>query len=110
MRWRLLLGLAVGVSATVGWMARRHTQAVVFASTATTLVVYDEGLQRFDTDLVFLDEALARGDRAASLAAFARARRAYKRVELFVEYYGGGLARELNGVPMPKAEGEDPET
>jgi cytochrome c peroxidase len=109
MRWRVLLGM-VGVSATVGWVTTRFAPAVEGAPASMSFAGYDVGLQRLDSDLVSLDRALARGDRAASLASFTRARRDYKRVELFVEYYGGGLARELNGVPMPKAEDEDPET
>lgn len=70
---------------------------------------YGTGLTRLDTALNHLDSALASGDLTASRAAFRRARSAYKRVELFVEYYGGDVTRELNGVPMPKAEDEDPE-
>src|ERR1044072_973297 len=96
MRWRVVIALAVGASATMGWVATHRAPKTERSPAAMAFAVYDEGLCRLDSALVSLDGALARGDRAAADGAFTRARREYKRVELFVEYYGGGLARELN--------------
>ena len=110
MRWRVMLGVAVGVSATVGWVTVRFAPDVRRDPAELAFARYDDALQLLDADLVSLDGALAQGNRAAADSAFMRTRRDYKRIELFVEYYGGGLARELNGVALPKAEEEDPET
>lgn len=74
------------------------------------IAVYRSGLDALDASLVHLDAATATGDSDAAHVAFRTARRAFKRVELFVEYNGSFLARELNGVPIARAEDEDPET
>ena len=55
------------------------------------------------------DKALERPDPTAAQRAFREARTAFKRVELFVEYYGQFAAREVNGPPLFRAEDEDPE-
>lgn len=102
------VGIIAVLLAASTWAIVRPAPAATPSPTATD--VYARGLRRLDVALVALDAAMARGDRVASLATFRNARREYKRVELFVEYYGGGLARELNGVTIPKAEDEDPET
>jgi cytochrome c peroxidase len=105
---KLGIGVAIGLLAGLAWMLVRPAPAATPSPTAVD--VYERGLRRLDSALVSLDAAMSRGDRAASLIAFRNARRDYKRVELFVEYYGSGRARELNGVSIPKAEDEDPET
>jgi cytochrome c peroxidase len=64
---------------------------------------------QLDAALVRLDSSLARRDSAATRRAFREARATYKRVELFAEYYGESEVRALNGVPLQKAEDEDPE-
>lgn len=74
------------------------------------VAVYARGLERADRALVELDATLASGDSVASRRAFRSARAAYKRIEVFAEYYGPDAARQLNGVPLPRAEQEDPET
>ena len=102
------MGIVASVLAASAWMLVRAAPAATPSPTATD--IYARGLRRLDSALVALDAAMSRGDRAASLIAFRNARRDYKRVELFVEYYGSGHARELNGVTIPKAEDEDPET
>ncbi|MEO6528167.1 MAG: cytochrome c peroxidase [Gemmatimonadaceae bacterium] len=80
------------------------------APSTAVLAVYDSGLARLDRAISELDAALATGELTPARAAFRRARSAYKEVEPFVEYYGAFAMRELNGVPMDKAEDEDPET
>src|SRR5690349_20677785 len=102
------MGLVAVLIAASAWAIVHPAPAATPSPTAAD--VYARGLRRLDAALVVLDAAMERGDRGASLAAFRSARRDYKRVELCVEYYGGGLARELNGVTIPKAEDEDPET
>lgn len=71
--------------------------------------VYVKGLHRLDAALVSLDSALATADSVRARRAFRVARSAYKRIEIFADYYAPDVARQLNGVPLPKAEQEDPE-
>jgi len=95
---RVAAGVMAGVLAASSWKFVRSTPAETLSPTATD--IYRRGLRRLDSPLVALDAAMSRGDRAASLIAFRDARRDYKRVELFVEYYGSGQVRELNGVTI----------
>jgi cytochrome c peroxidase len=60
--------------------------------------------------LLDLDAAIAAGRQEDAKRAFRRARAAFKRIEMFAEYYGRFAVRELNGAPIPLAESEDPET
>lgn len=76
----------------------------------SAIAIYRAGLDRLDTALMRLEATVEDSGADASRAAFRDARAAYKRVELFTEYYGPFLVRELNGVPIPQAEQEDPET
>ena len=100
---------AVVVATTIGGGMAARASARADRSVAA-LGVYERGLDRLDAALIGLDAALEGGDSVVARDAFRRARRAYKRVELFVEYYGSSTMRELNGPPLPKAEDEDPET
>src|SRR5262245_21048592 len=71
---------------------------------------YLAGIDRLDRALARLDTTIARGDGAAAQKSFRETRAAYKRIELFTEYYGAFAIRELNGPPIPHPEDEDPET
>ena len=110
LRGALVVGgvLAAAVLAAVAG-SRLHRNADPEPA-AAAIELYRLGLDRFDSALVRLDSAIGRGDGARAQLAFHDARAAYKRVELFTEYYGAFIVRELNGVPIPQAEQEDPET
>jgi hypothetical protein len=71
---------------------------------------YRADLMQLDDALAQLDATLARGDGSGAQRAFRDARMAFKRVELFVEYYGHFAARDVNGPPLFHADDEDPET
>jgi cytochrome c peroxidase len=71
--------------------------------------VYIGALARLDHSLARLDASLERRDDDDVRRSFRAARAMYKRLELFAEYYGESDVRALNGVPLPKAEDEDPE-
>lgn len=75
-----------------------------------TSAIYLAGIDRLDRALGKLDTTVARGDAAGAQKAFRETRAAYKRIELFIEYYGSFAVRELNGPPIPHPEDEDPET
>ena len=74
------------------------------------MAAYRADLSRFDRALDKLSKTLEHPDSAAAQRAFREARTAFKRVELFVEYYGQFAEREVNGPPLFRAEDEDPET
>ena len=100
----LVVVLSVVAARTITRPAFRH------GAPRSAVDVYRSGLDALDTALVRLDAALATGNRDSARVAFRRTRAAYKRIEVFAEYYGSGIVRELNGPPIPKAEDEDPET
>jgi cytochrome c peroxidase len=87
----------------------RHAAAPA-ATMDVAMPVYARGLARLDRSLGRLDAALAGTDSVDIQRAFRDARAMYKRIELFAEYYASSEVRALNGVPLPKAEDEDPET
>lgn len=107
-RWAVLAAI-VAIGATLS-AVNAGTREDTPPPEMSALARYDEGLQHLDRALLALDSGLRTGDTTAARDAFRRARAAYKRVELFVEYYRSGEVRELNGVPMARAEDEDPET
>ena len=101
----------VAVSITFAAVRRMTARPAAARETRPVAIpVYAGALARLDRSLVRLDAALTGRDPAAVRRAFRDARASYKRVELFAEYYGASEVRTLNGVPMPKAESEDPET
>ncbi|MDB4883724.1 MAG: hypothetical protein JWL95_2490 [Gemmatimonadetes bacterium] len=103
----MMTAAVTGLGVTVAAM---QWQSYEVRDAPTAVALYDAGLARLDGSIVALDAALAMGDSARARRAFRHARSAYKEVELFVEYYGASTVRELNGVPMAKAQDEDPET
>ncbi len=101
----------VAVSITFAAVRRMTARPAAARETRPVAIpVYAGALARLDRSLVRLDASLTARDPAAVRSAFREARASYKRVELFAEYYGASEVRTLNGVPMPKAESEDPET
>lgn len=107
----LMLAGILGVTAS--GESRATAVATAFAADSASIrfvAIYARGLDRVDRALVQLDDALAAGDTLASRRAFRSARAAYKRIEVFTEYFAPDAARQLNGVPLPRAEQEDPET
>lgn len=100
-----LVGAAIVVGVTVMAPVRRPSDTIPDAMT-----VYHRGLDRLGHSLGRLDAALAGADADEARRAFREARASYKRIELFAEYYSASEVRSLNGVPLPKAEDEDPET
>ena len=98
-----ILMMSVAVSAT-----RRMTASPTVSTAA--IPVYTAALGRLDVSLMRLDAALSRADSTALRRTFREARAMYKRVELFAEYYSAAQVPELNGVPMARAQDEDPET
>ena len=103
------LGILVttgALSATVVKLRSPRGEAADAAATA----IYRSGLDRLDTALLQLDGRIAAGRQNEAQRAFREARAAFKRIEMFAEYYGKFAVRELNGVPLPFAESEDPET
>ena len=107
-RWTVLAGV-VAIGATIS-AVRGSTRAAAPSPVEAAFARYDDGLLHLDRALLTLDASLRTGDTVDARAAFRRARAAYKRIELFVEYYRSAEMRELNGVPMDRAEDEDPET
>ena len=114
---RRLVILGVVAAVVIGALRLTvHDDSVGAESQATrqradaAIAVYRAGLDRLDTALLRLEATVAQGDGEASRAAFRDARASYKRIELFTEYFAPFLVRELNGVPIPQAEQEDPET
>ncbi|MEO8622472.1 MAG: hypothetical protein ABI625_15480, partial [bacterium] len=101
----------VAVSVTVVGVRRSGLRGAAPAATntAATIPIYNAALMQLDAALIRLDSSLARRDNATARHTFREARAMYKRVELFAEYYGESEVRALNGVPLQKAEDEDPE-
>jgi cytochrome c peroxidase len=111
MRGRLsvaALGAVIVTALTVAAPVRRSVVPDTLVDIA--MPVYARGLTRLDRSLARLDAALAGTDAAEVRRAFRDARAMYKRIEPFAEYYASSEVRALNGVPLPKAEDEDPET
>ncbi len=106
------IGAAMLLGAVVyaGGVVPRPMGSRESTSSDAAISVYRAGLVRFDSTLVRLDSVVAAGDSPTAQHAFRAARAAYKRVELFTEYNGSFLVRELNGIPLPLAEYEDPDT
>ena len=101
----------VAMSVTFAAVRRMTARPALARETgAAGMPIYAAALARLDRSLVQLDATLGTRNSSDVRRAFRETRTAYKRVELFVEYYGAADLRALNGVPMPKAEDEDPET
>jgi cytochrome c peroxidase len=102
------------VAVSVTFAAVRRATRPVTASDAIAgsgaMPIYSGALARLDRSLARLDATLTARDTSEVRHAFREARAAYEGVELFVEHYGATEVRALNGVPMLKAEDEDPET
>jgi cytochrome c peroxidase len=105
----MVLVVLVGTSITI-LAARRTASPTPEPGSMDAIPAYGAALSRLDRSLVRLDAALAGADSVRARRAFREARAMYKRVELFAEYYASSEMRALNGVPLPKAEDEDPET
>ena len=105
----LLTAGILGVSAMADVRDARQLAETERMSPSPFEAIYARGLRRLDGALVALDTALATADSAAARRAFRAARQAYKRIEIFADYYAPDVARQLNGVPLPRAEQEDPE-
>ncbi|HEX2778187.1 MAG TPA: cytochrome c peroxidase [Gemmatimonadaceae bacterium] len=93
--------------------ARARSRVVDRPPTSSAVIGhYAAVLDTLDASLAALATALQRPDDGGATArdAFRRARRAYKRAEMYVDYYAPWAARELNGPPLPRTEDEDPDT
>jgi cytochrome c peroxidase len=100
------LGPAIAIAVFVGVVL--VTAATRDGEPDAVLDGYRRGLARLDSDLVALDSGLMNAGERGQVA-FRNARASYKRVEMFIEYYGRSSAIELNNPPLPRAEDEDPE-
>jgi cytochrome c peroxidase len=104
--FRFSVGLLVLCGLVAATIALRQRDVSSFHAAVNT---YRGDLSRLDSALRRLNSALDT-DQPAVQQAFRDARSAFKRVEMFVEYYSGLEARNLNAPPLFRPEDEDPET
>ncbi|GAA3922400.1 cytochrome-c peroxidase [Hymenobacter algoricola] len=112
MRTRIFYVVLLFFLTVAGWSACQRPEAGRAATAPTpaarVLADYRRNLGALDSAVARLRRSVAAGQPVgAQRRAFARARRAYKRIEFLTEYYVPSLAKQLNGPALAEVEAYD---
>ncbi len=72
-------------------------------------IYYIKGTEEFKDEATVLDSFVKKGTQIQIQKQFSKTREAYKKVEVFVEYFFPFYAGKLNGPPIPFFEESEPE-